>query len=195
VTAGNDIRDAPVGRLVFHEVDRGRWGDLERLFESRGGPKYCWCMAWRMTPGERRQGGDATRKALLERRVQDGVPVGILGYLDGEPLAWCAVAPRATFVRLGGLDGPGEDPQKVWSIVCFFVPRSLRRKGVMARLIDAAVECARSHGATAVEAYPVDPDSPSYRFMGFVSSFEAAGFHEVARAGSRRHVMRRALDA
>ncbi len=41
------------------------------------------------------------------------------------------------------------------------------------RLIGAAVDHARERGAAEVEAYPVDPDSPSYRFMGYVSSFEA----------------------
>ncbi|MDA1004136.1 MAG: acetyltransferase [Chloroflexi bacterium] len=41
-----------------------------------------------------------------------------------------------------------------------------------------------------VEAYPVDRDSPSYRFGGFVETFADAGFVEVGRAGLRRHVMR-----
>jgi hypothetical protein len=36
----------------------------------------------------------------------------------------------------------------------------------------------------------VVPGSPSYRFMGYVESFKAAGFEEVGRAGSRRHVLR-----
>lgn len=40
-----------------------------------------------------------------------------------------------------------------------------------------------------VEAYPVDPESPSYRFMGFVEMFADAGFREVGMAGRRRHVM------
>ncbi len=44
--------------------------------------------------------------------------------------------------------------------------------------------------ATVIEAYPVVPDSPSYRFMGFVPVFAAAGPREVGRAGIRRHVMR-----
>jgi hypothetical protein len=44
-----------------------------------------------------------------------------------------------------------------------------------------------------LEAYPVAADSPSYRFMGFVPQFARLGFDEVARAGSRRHVMRRSL--
>ena len=57
-------------------------------------------------------------------------------------------------------------------------------------LIAAAVEHARRKGASVVEAYPVDPDSPSYRFMGFVGTFEAMGFRAVGRAGTRRHVMR-----
>ena len=48
-------------------------------------------------------------------------------------------------------------------------------------------------GATVVEAYPVDPDSPSYRFMGFKTGFEEYGFVKVGQAGSRRHVMRLTL--
>ena len=61
------------------------------------------------------------------------------------------------------------------------------------RLIGAAVDHARENGATVVEAYPVDPTSPSYLFMGFVGTFEAMGFREVGRAGTRRHVMRLSL--
>jgi hypothetical protein len=44
-----------------------------------------------------------------------------------------------------------------------------------------------------LEAYPVDPESPSYRFMGYVETFRAAGYREVGRAGSRRHVYRKLL--
>jgi GNAT superfamily N-acetyltransferase len=185
--------DPDITHLVFHEVDRKRWGDLERLFQSRGGPKNCWCMVWRTTAEERRQKGGAVRKAMLKQRVEDDVPVGILGYLNDEPVTWCAVAPRTTFLRLGGPEEPDEDPEKVWSIVCFFVSRPLRGKGVTAQLIESAVEHAKRHGATVVEAYPVDPDSPSYRFMGYISSFKAAGFHEVGRTGIRRHILRKTL--
>jgi GNAT superfamily N-acetyltransferase len=81
---------------------------------------------------------------------------------------------------------PDED---IWSIVCFFVKRHARGKGIFKRLLTAAISHAQANGATVVEGYPVDPDSPSYRFMGFVSSFEALGFEEVGKAGSRRHVM------
>jgi GNAT superfamily N-acetyltransferase len=174
-------------RLVFHEVDQGRWPDFERLFESRGGPKACWCMVWRATPEEARRTDGASRKAAMAKRVAAGTTVGLLGYIDGEPVAWCSVAPRSTYRRLVDDDGSGEG---IWSIVCFFAVRRLRGRGITRRTIAAAVEFARSRGASIVEAYPVDPDSPSYRFMGFVPAFEAAGFREVGRAGTRRHVFR-----
>jgi len=58
-------------------------------------------------------------------------------------------------------------------------------------MLAAALKHARQHGAKVVEAYPVNEDSPSYRFMGFVPMFKEAGFHQVGREGSRRHVMQR----
>lgn len=173
-------------RVVFHEVNSERWKDFERLFESRGGPKSCWCMVWRATPAEAKRKDGASRKAAIAARVSAGVPIGLLGYLDEEPVAWCSVAPRATYRRLTDDDGTDEG---IWSIACFFVVRRLRGQGIIRKIIQAAVEHARAHGASLVEAYPVDPDSPSYRFMGFVPVFEEAGFSEVGRAGTRRHVM------
>lgn len=188
-------------KLVFHAVDQARWPDLERLFESRGGPKSCWCMVWRATPAEARTPQGAARKRALALRVQDGTPIGLLGYLGDEPVAWCSIAPKSTYRRL---DGPGGDRSRsepaattradsIWSLACFFVTRRLRGQGVTAQLIEAAAYHARQAGATIIEAYPVDPDSPSYRFMGFLPVLEAAGFHPVGRAGTRRHVVQRRL--
>jgi GNAT superfamily N-acetyltransferase len=68
--------------------------------------------------------------------------------------------------------------------------REYRGHGISKRLLLAAVDHAAHNGATIVEAYPVDPDSPSYRFMGFVDTFSKAGFQKVGQAGQRRHVMR-----
>jgi GNAT superfamily N-acetyltransferase len=175
--------------LQFREVDQETWRDLEWLFESRGGPKNCWCMVWRATPAESKQVSVQSRKAALKHRVDEGTPIGIVGYQGQEPVAWCSIAPRTTYQRLGGIED--EAQENVWGLACFFVVRRLRGLGITKQLIDAAVTHAKQKGATIVEAYPVDRDSPSYRFMGFVESFKDAGFDEVGRAGTRRHVMRR----
>ena len=143
-------------RLEFHEVSPDRWPDFERLFEARGGPKHCWCSVFRgVVPKERPT--PALKKALIRGRVERAEPVGILGYLDGTPVAWCSVAPKSTFARLGPIDGDATRPDALWSITCFFVPREYRGLGVTSRLIKAAVAHAKAHGARTVEAYPVDP--------------------------------------
>lgn len=178
-------RRSVADRMVFREVTDDSWRDFERLFECRGGPKVCWCMVWRATPAEAKQTDGLSRKTAMKARITAGTAVGLLGYLDKQPVAWCSVAPRSTYRRL--VEHGGDD-EGVWSIACFFVVRRLRGLGLSLRIIAAAVEFAKSRGASIVEAYPVDPTSPSYRFMGFVPTFEAAGFREVGRAGSRRHV-------
>jgi GNAT superfamily N-acetyltransferase len=175
-----------IERLKFHKVTPDRWPDFERLFESRGGPKSCWCMVWRASPSEAKNRDGASRKAAMAARIQAGTPVGLLGYANEEPVAWCSVAPRSTYRRLVSSEASDEG---IWSIACFFVVRRLRGTGVMEQIIAAAVRLALAHGASVVEAYPVEPDSPSYRFMGFVPVFEKAGFAEVGREGKRRHVM------
>jgi GNAT superfamily N-acetyltransferase len=181
--------------MVFREVTRDTWGDFERLFESRGGPKSCWCMIWRATGAESRHPDGASRKAAMKKRVKAGGQVGILGYLGGEPVAWCSIAPRETY-RSGLADvREGDDEETVWSLVCFFITRSARGQGVLKQLIEKAKAHARAHGATVLEAYPVDEDSPSYRFGGFLPAFEKAGFELIGHAGTRRHVVRYRLDA
>ena len=179
------IEAAEIDRIVFREVTADTWPDFERLFESRGSPGYCWCMLWRATPQEARHTDGASRKAAMVKRIAAGTTVGLLGYLDEEPVAWCSVAPRSTYRRL--VDD-GSPDVGIWSIACFFVVRRLRGLGITQRIIAAAVNFAKTRGVSIVEAYPVDPESPSYRFMGFVAAFEAAGFREVGRAGTRRHV-------
>ncbi len=179
---------------MVREVDAARWPDFERLFESRGGPRWCWCRMWRRDADGRMPHDRAHMKEAMRQRIEDGVRVGLLAYVDGEPAAWCSVAPRLTFVGVGGVEGRGEDESSVWSITCFYVRNAFRHRGLMDRLIEEAARHAQALGASVVEAYPVEPDAPSYRFCGFVPVFEAHGFSEVGRAGLRRHVMRRRLD-
>lgn len=174
--------------LSFRPVTTENLGDFEALFAARGGPKHCWCMVWRGTPAEKHEQGGPLKKAQMLRRIDAHIPIGLLGYEGETPRAWVSIAPRETHIRLGGPDAePGET---IWSLTCMFIPRPLRGEGLAHTLIAAALDHARSAGATIVEAYPVLPDSPSFRYMGWVPAFEKAGFSFVQMAGTRRHVMR-----
>lgn len=171
--------------LVFRPVTAESWDDFVKLFESRGSPHYCWCMAWRSNENKKTIPGKVGKKASMKSRVGAGTPIGILGYHDGQPIAWCSIAPRESYRTLGG----DETIRDVWSLACFFVQRPFRNKGVSSQLLKAAVNYARDNGAKYVEAYPVAPESQSYRFMGLVPAFAEAGFQFVKTAGSRRNVM------
>ena len=62
--------------------------------------RYCSCMRWRMTSTEYRRSTQEERGAALEGLVRQGTPVGVLAYEEGEPLAWCSIAPRETYAAL-----------------------------------------------------------------------------------------------
>jgi GNAT superfamily N-acetyltransferase len=172
-------------KLDFYPVTKDRWTDFEQLFESKGGPHNCWCTVWRVNENKKTIPGKAGKKASMYNRVINDIPIGILAYLENEPIGWCSIAPRETYRKLGG----DETKEGVWSLVCFFIKIPFRNKGIASQLIDAAIGYAKDNGAKYIEAYPVAPDSPSYRFMGFVPTFERAGFQFLKAAGTRRNVM------
>ena len=180
--------------ITFSPVTSDNWHDFEKLFESRGGPKSCWCTAWR-TVGPLSIGEQPTsaKKLEMKNRISSGEPIGLLGYSGLEPIAWCSVAARDTYRPSMSNVMPADDEQSIWSIVCFFVSRSFRGRGLFRQLISAAEEYAAQNGATLLEGYPVDPDFPSYRFGGFVPAFEDAGYELVGRKGARRHIARKKL--
>lgn len=186
------------GNLSFRPVTTREWPDLQRLFGPGGADGGCWCMWWRQTRSEfQRSHGEPNRRAM-ERIIAGGEVPGLLAYAAGEPVGWVSVAPRERFPvldrsrTLRRVDG-----EPVWSIVCFYVARAWRGRGVCLRLIQAAVDYARGQGARIVEAYPIDPSHraarPDEAFTGQIPTFLQAGFREAARRSAWRIVMRRHL--
>jgi GNAT superfamily N-acetyltransferase len=181
-----------------------RWDDLEALFGTKGDPARCWCQ-WFYAGAEVAGGAvaAANREALRAQVQQE--PPGVLAYRDGEPVGWCAVAPRPTYTRLPRMEvvrgtPPDElaDPA-VWSVTCFVVRVGHRRGGLSRALLDGAVRLAREAGARAVEGYPLDVaakarTSSAELFHGPLSTFLAAGFREVARPRPARPVVRLELS-
>jgi len=184
-----------VGGLEVYPLTPGRWKDLERLFGERGACGGCWCMWWRLTRSQFEKQKGAGNKRTMKRIVDSGEIPGILGYVAGDPIAWCAVAPRGAYPLLerSRILKPVDD-QSVWSIVCLFVDKKSRRKGITLKLIKAAVEHVRSQGGRIVEGYPVEPKKSQipdlFAYHGLASTFLKAGFKEVLRRSETRPIMR-----
>ncbi len=183
----SDTPDASAA-LDFRPVTAESWDAFARFLSAPGAPKHCWCMVWRRSAAEAKLQAPAERQRMMHERIAAGTPVGLLAYAGEAPVGWVSIAPRDTHRALGG--PPAEPGEVVWSLVCFYVPRASRGHGLVRRLLAGAVDHARANGATIVEAYPVDADSPSFRFMGFVPVFAEAGFRDLGMTGTRRHVMR-----
>jgi GNAT superfamily N-acetyltransferase len=180
-------------------VDAARWPDLERLFGPHGAGSGCWCMYWRLPRKEFNAGCEGSNRQALHELIDSGQPVGLLAYLDGNPVGWCAVAPRAAYpVMQRSKILRSVDEQPVWSVSCFFVARKIRRKGLTVALLEAAADYAREHGASLLEGYPTDPQggkaADPFVYTGLMSAFLHAGFHEVARRSEKRPIMRRELN-
>ncbi len=194
---GRAGRHAPVG-LAFLPAAAERWKDIEKLFGERGACGGCWCMVWRLGPREWEEGKESENRRGLMRLVKRGAEPGVIAYAGGEPIGWCAAAPRLEYPALqrSRVLKPLDD-EPVWSISCLFVLRPWRRRGVSAALLEAAAEHARKQGARIVEGYPVIPYSKSapgaFLWTGTPRAFERAGFVEVHRWSKSRPIFRKSV--
>lgn len=181
--------------LEFQPLTPERWADLETLFGERGATGGCWCMWWRLKRSEYDKKKGEGNKQAFKGIVESGAKPGILAYAEGQPVAWCSVAPRDEFPVLDrSRNLKRVDDKAVWSIVCLFVDKQYRGRGITVKLIQAAVDYAKKQGAEIIEGYPVDPKSPNmpsvFAWTGFLSAFRQTGFVEVIRRSETRPIMR-----
>jgi hypothetical protein len=95
----------------------------------------------------------------------DNPPGGLLAYDDGGTIVgWCATGPRSRYPR--ALRSPlmssreKNEDDAVWLVPCFFVRSGHNRTGVTHRLLLAAVDHSRRHGASAIEGFPLSGAGP-----------------------------------
>lgn len=175
-----------------------RLPDLAALFGTSSTTRGCYCM-WFLRPGRQVEAGwgDANRQAFEACTRAETLPMGLLAYVDGEPVGWCATGPRARYTRaqrspvLRQRD-PAED-DSVWLVPCFFIRRDFRRRGIMRELLRQAIDLAAAHGASAIEGFPLAGDArrgSADAYLGFEPLFAASGFTVVDQPTPHRVVMR-----
>ncbi len=152
-------------------------------------------MWWRLKRSQfQKQQGEGNKKAI-KKIVDSGEIPGILAYVGGNPIAWCSLAPRENYQVLErSRILKRVDNQPVWSVVCFFVDKKYRQKGITLKLIKATIDYVKKQGGKIVEAYPVEPKKSQipdiFAYHGLASTFLKAGFTEVLRRSETRPIMR-----
>ena len=199
---------ASTSAITIVPANEASWEDLLAVFGPRGDPSRCQCQRYKMQPRESWASVGAEELALRLRAQTDsgheaaGRTSGLVAFLDGEPVGWCAVEPRTAYPRLllrtrVPWEGRSEDKtdDSVWAVTCFVTRTGFRRRGISRALARAAVDFARKRGARAIEGYPMiaQPGQEvtwGELHVGARSIFAAAGFTEVSHPTVRRVVMR-----
>jgi GNAT superfamily N-acetyltransferase len=189
--------------FAVHPVTPDRVDDFVAVANPNRRASHCWCLSHRLVAREIDELGHGSREAAFRALCDRENPPGVIGYDDGEPVAWCSIGPRAENTRLSRsrLIRPLDDVA-VWSIICVVVRGGRRRRGYTTPLIEGAVGYAALRGAPAVESYPVDPGSGridlTMAFVGTRAMFEKVGFAVVGRTDALasklpRLIMRRTI--
>lgn len=192
-----------VAVLEIRPANEATWHDLTTVFGTRGPASRCWCQRYKLKRLENFADQPVEeRQSRLREQTDCGHPdaratSGLVAYLDGQPVGWCAVQPRPEFPGLrhspvpwAGRNTDRQDPS-VWAITCVFARAHHRRQGVSGALVRGAIDFARSRGAVSLEAYPMTTAAIDEELhVGILSVFLAAGFVEVTRPTTRRAVVR-----
>ena len=194
--------------LTIVPANEASWEDIQAVFGTRGDPHRCQCQRFKMEPGESWASVGAEELGhRLRAQTECGHPrakatCGLIAYLDGDPVGWCAIEPRSNHPRLAlkmrvPWEGRDEDRSdaSVWAVTCFVTRAGFRRRGISRALARAAADFARERGARAVEGYPMltmpgQDITWGELHVGSRSAFEAAGYAEVSHPTPRRVVMR-----
>jgi GNAT superfamily N-acetyltransferase len=197
-----------VSALTVVPANEASREELEAVFGTRGDPSRCHCQRYKMQPGESWASVGAAELARRFRgqtgcgHPESETTSGLVAFLDGEPVGWCAVEPRTAYPRLllktrVPWEGRAEDKSDgtVWAVTCLLTRAGFRRRGISRALAQAAVDHARERGARALEAYPMltvpgQEITWGELHVGSRSVFAAAGLREVSHPTLRRVVMR-----
>ena len=161
----------------------------------------CWCTYFHRADGEKGKGFEGNR-SWKEQMVLDGKAHAALVFDGDVAVGWCnygsPVEVPNIYHRKEYEAGRTQDLPD-YRLVCFFIDRDYRRKGVAAAALRGALELIAEAGGGVVEAYPHDTGgkktSASFLYNGTRSMFEEAGFTYERPKGKKNCVMRTTVAA
>ena len=106
---------APQDAISVVPANLASWADLQTVFGSRGAASRCQCQRYKLGPRESfgsfplEDRAERLRQQADSCHPESGTTSGLVAYLDGEPVGWCAVEPRSAYTGLARSSGsPGK---------------------------------------------------------------------------------------
>lgn len=189
-----------LSQLRFEPLTQANWAKFAGLFGEKGACGNCWCMYYRLKKDDFAEGKvNGGNKEAMQALVMNKSPTGLLGFYEGQAIAWCAFAPREHFMKLEKSRVHKRiDNKAVWSVPCFFIHKEFRRQGISIELLKAVIKYAKENDIKIIEAYPTIPTKEnlpdSFAWIGLYKSFERAGFEIVDRTSKNRPMVRFYVD-
>jgi len=193
------------GEVTVVPANQATWDDIQAIFGTHDAGR-CMCqrymirdMMWSSFSREER--AERLREQTCCDDPESPVTSGLVAYLDGEPVGWCAVEPRSAYERLRSMRTPwtgreeDKDYDTVWAVTCFVTRVGYRKRGLTYPLAKAAVGFARERGAAALEGYAMitEPGKEitwGELHVGPLSAYEEAGLRAVSQPSKQRVIMR-----
>lgn len=185
-------------KIILKPLTKKTWTDWVTLFGKRGACGGCWCMWWRLKRKEFEASKGLKNMRAMEALVKRGEFIGLIAYKNRIPVGWCAVAPREKFIRLEYSRVLKRiDDAPVWSIPCFFIAKSERRKGLSGEILNGVIEFCGKKKIKILEAYPIRPYSTNipapFAYTGILSTFLKSGFRISKKWSGARPIVRLSL--
>jgi GNAT superfamily N-acetyltransferase len=178
---------------------------VAQLFKSQRNTRRCWCMAFCTTRSQFARGWllGGNERRFEAMATTEPNPMGLLAHRGDEAVGWCACGPRSRYLFPGSsankiIDSRiSHDNETVWFLPCLFIHPGHRGEGLVPILVRAAVELARSGGASAIESWPLAKSvgRSGDAFLGREQVFKDLGFRRAYQPTPERVIMRLELGS
>lgn len=168
--------------IAVKKLTSDTWTDFVALMQTDAQCSDCWCLNHREPAGC--STGSAAQAKMQQLTTENKVG-GLLAYQDQKCVGWIAIDPMSELV---GHDCQPSGKPNEWSIHCIFVRDGFRGQGISTALIRAAIDFAKSNGASLISAFPIPSENRKRfpvneaEFSGRFSTYSKMGFKPVGES-------------
>jgi GNAT superfamily N-acetyltransferase len=179
---------------TIRALDESTWDAFAALVEANNGVfGGCWCLGFH----EGFRGSPEKNRERKLERVKSGDAHAALVFDGDACVGWVQFGSPAELPRIKSRKEyeKGLTDLPDWRILCNFVGKGHRRKGVATAGLAGALDLIAGLGGGVVEGYPEGAGAvpAGFLFNGALSTYEKLGFERDRKIGKHRWVVRRVV--